>query len=98
MRKKNKNYLIQVGITSDNKPVISGIYKTYETCGISFDVILSLCLSKGWMLDWILLYKECLDGGIEHTRILSKLEESISDTFGKELSDVVISRLETIFN
>jgi hypothetical protein len=34
---------------------------------------------------------------MEHERIISKLEEAISDSFGKEFSDRVILTLNKIF-
>jgi alanyl-tRNA synthetase len=83
--------------TSDGKMVVDGIWKIFETHGLPLDIILTLCLNKGWVPDWIALYKQMKQSGMKHGRILSKLEEAISDSFGKEFSEVVISRLDQIF-
>jgi|SRR5579885_1371433 len=96
-RKKTKTGLVQTGVTSDNKPVYSGVYKFYETHGLPLDVILTTFIEKGWVPDWIDFYKSALSAGMEHSRIISKLEEAVSDSYGKEWCDVVILRLNQIF-
>lgn len=88
----------QTGITADDKPVIAGTYSFYETHGLPLDVIFQGFIEKGWMVDWIDFYKSGALAGMKHERILSKLEEAICDSFGKEFSNEVISRLEQIFN
>jgi len=93
----NENYINQIGITSDNKKAVAGIWKTFETHGIPLDIIFTICMRKESVPDWILLYNEMKLSGMKHTRIISKLEEAISDSFGKEWSDVVISRLDKQF-
>jgi len=97
-KEKSETGLIQTGITQDtNKPVFGGIYKFYETHGLPLDVILHVFVDKGWIPDWIDFYKDARKAGMAHDRILSKLEEAISDSFGKEWSDGVILRLNQIF-
>ncbi len=81
----------------NHKPVYAGVYKLYETHGLPLDIILSSFKDKGWVPDWIDLYLTAISAGMGHARILSKLEESISDSFGKEMADHVISRLKEIF-
>lgn len=98
MSRKKKTYLRQVGQTSDGKKVFTGVYKFYETMGLPLDVMLGCFQTKGWMPDWIDFYKSARKAGMEHDRILSKLEEAISDSFGKEFSDHVIFTLGDIFN
>lgn len=91
------NYITVIGETTDGKEVVDGIWKTFETHGLPLDIILTLCIRKNWVPDWITLYKQMKNSGMEHGRILSKLEEAVSDSFGKEFCDVVLSRLEQIF-
>jgi hypothetical protein len=94
--KLHKDILIQSGVSGD-KPVMSGIYKFYETHGLPLDVIFSLFIEKGYVPDWIDLYKSAKNAGMKHDRIISKLEESISDSYGKEFCEKVISVLDSIF-
>jgi hypothetical protein len=95
----SKNDIIfAIGETTDGKVLVAGVFAFYETHGLPLDVILSLCIQKNWMPCWMTLYKDMLKAGMKHDRILSKLEEAISDSFGKAFCDVVIFRLDNIFN
>ena len=103
MSKKNKKSesgcpIHAVGETTNAKILVDGIWAMYETHGLPLDIIFDLCIRKEWMPDWIELYKQMRDSGMKHSRILSKLEESINDSFGKEFGDVVILRLSNYFS
>ena len=97
MSRKSNNYISIIGETPEGKSVVDGIWKTYETHGLPLDNIFDVCIQKNWIPDWTKLYIQMLSSGINHDRILSKLEEAINDSFGKEFCDVVISRLDQIF-
>jgi len=96
MSKKNNLFTI-VGKTSDGKDLVEGIWKVYETYGLPLDSIFDVCIRKNWMPDWITLYIQMVTSGMEHGRILSKLEEALNDSFGKEFGTVVISTLDKIY-
>ncbi len=49
------------------------------------------------MVSWVDFYKEARYAGMEHDRILSKLEEAICDVWGKDFYEVVESRLNDVF-
>jgi hypothetical protein len=97
--KKNKSEcpICLVGETTDSRRLVDGVWAMYETYGLPLDIIFDLCIQKEWMPDWMALYKQMCGSGMKHSRILSKLEESINDSFGKEFCDVVIFRLDQIF-
>lgn len=97
MSKKKKSPLRQSGITAEGNPIYKGVYKFYETHGLPLDVIFTVFQQKGWAPDWIDLYLGAVAAGMEHDRIISKLEADISDSYGKEWSDAVILRLSKIF-
>ena len=97
MSRKKKHYLKQVAVTTDGKQVFAGLYKFYETVGLPLDVLLHCFQEKNTLPDWVDFYTSALAAGMEHDRILSKLEEAISDSFGKEFSDHVILTLGKIF-
>lgn len=94
---KKKFPLQQVGLTTDGRPVYSGLFRFYETYGLPLDSVLSLFIEKGWVPDWMDFYLGALKSGMKHDRILSKLEEAISDSFGKGWSDTVLSTLNVAF-
>jgi len=97
MSRKNKSLLKQVAVTTDGKIVLSGLYKFYETVGLPLDVLLHCFQEKNVLPDWVDFYTSALAAGMGHERILSKLEEAVSDSFGKEFSDKVIFTLGKIF-
>lgn len=97
MSRKKKAILKRSGITTDNKPMYTGVYNFYETHGLPLETLLCGFLDKGFIPDWIDFYENAISGGMAHDRILSKLEEAICDSFGKQFSDVVISKLDELF-
>src|ERR1700723_1546697 len=96
MSKKNNSIITQIG-TSNDTVIVGGIWKMYETHGLPLDAIFILCMEKNWIPCWLTLYNDMLASGMKHGRIISKLEESISDSFGKQFCDVVIVRLNNTF-
>lgn len=90
-------FLKQTGITTDDKPVISGCFRLSETEGLPLEIIFDYFAKNDVMPNWIDTYKECLTAGMKHKRILSMLGEAIYESFGKEFRDVVISRLDLLF-
>lgn len=95
--KKHESLIYIIGYTEADETVVGGIWKIYETHGLPLDIIFDLCIQRKWIPGWIDLYQDMIKSGMEHTRILSKLEEAINDSFGKEYCGVVISRLSEIF-
>lgn len=95
--KKSDSFIHIIGYTESNETVIGGVWKIYETYGLPLDIIFDICLRRKWIPGWINLYEDMRNSGMEHGRILSKLEEAINDSFGKDYSAVVISRLSEIY-
>ncbi len=96
-RKKTDSLIHIVGYTEANETVVGGLWKIYETHGLPLDIIFDVCKQRNWIPGWIDLYEDMKKSGMEHGRIFSKLEEAINDSFGKDYSGVVISRLSEIF-
>lgn len=92
-----KSLFKQTGITPTGKPVLAGVFTFYETHGLPLDVIFMCFIEKDWIPDWIDLYQCCKNAGMKHDRILSKLSEAISDSYGKEWESIVISKLDLLF-
>jgi alanyl-tRNA synthetase len=86
-----------VGETTDGKIVVSGLFRLFETEGIPLDMIFEYCRQHNMMPSWIDFYQECRSAGMKHERILSKLEEAVADSFGKEFRKEVISKLDMFF-
>lgn len=97
MSRKKKLYLKKSGETTDGKSIYSGCYRLCETHGVPLDTLFTCLMEKNALPDWIDFYQSALVAGMEHDRILSKLEEAVSDSYGKELADHVIFTLGKIF-
>lgn len=82
-----------VGRTSDGKIVVTEVFKFYETEGLPLDVILETLRVRDMVPDWLAFVFEATRAGMKFERILSMLDAAISDSYGSELRDVVISRL-----
>lgn len=82
--------------TDDGKPVFSGVFRFYETHGLPLDVVCDLIKQRGGYVDWLDFYLDARKAGMKHDRIISKIDESISDSFGQEVRDHVIRRLDVL--
>lgn len=95
---KHRDSVITItGYTVNKEPVVAGIWSMYETHGLPLDIIFDICIRRKFIPDWIALYKDMRNSGMKHDRILSKLQEAINDSYGREHCEVVISKLEEIF-
>jgi hypothetical protein len=83
-----------VGKTEDGRLVVSGVFRYYETIGIPLDVLFDCLRQKRFIPDWLSFYAEAIRAGMQHDRILAKLEPALSDAFGGEFRDRVIKTLE----
>ena len=86
-----------IGKTTDGKVVVSGLFELFSTHGLPLADVFFLCRENGQIPNWIEFYKEVQAGGWSHKTIINRLSDSISDIYGKEFSEVVIQRLNQIF-
>lgn len=92
----HKSILVQGG-TSGDIIIFKGVYKLHETHGLPLDAIFICFMESGYLPDWIDLYQNALSAGMKHSRIISKLQDAISDSYGKEMSETVICKLDKLF-
>lgn len=89
--------LRQVGATTDGKPTMAGVYRLMETEGIPLEVILMGLREKGFVISWMHFYQEAASAGMEHGRILSRLDPAIVDGGHEpEFRDYVIRALNKL--
>ena len=85
-----------VGKTEGGITVVSGVFRFYESTGLPLDVMLD-CLKKNNIIpDWLTFYVEVLRAGMQHDRIISKLDEAIHDIYGSKFRDTVIERIDIV--
>jgi hypothetical protein len=88
--------LTVVGETTDGKIVLANVYRFFETHGMPLDILLGMLLTKNAIPCWVSFYKEALAAGMKHERVLSKLDEALSDVFDPSFRDVVVERLRIL--
>jgi hypothetical protein len=92
-----KNIISLVGITTDNKALIDGVWKAHDTYGIPLEILFEVCVKNNWMPDWMLLHQQMLFSGIQHSRVISILEHPLTDAFGFEFATTVLYKLNLIY-
>lgn len=86
----------RTGTTPEGHPVYGGVFRFYETHGLPLDVVFDLIKQRGGYVDWLDYYLDARKAGMKHERIISKLDETISDSFGPEVRDYVIKRMDVL--
>lgn len=66
--------------------------------GLPLEIILEYLHKRDMVIDWINFYEEAKSSGWKEKTILNKIETAISDVFGKNYKNQVISRLYSYIN
>lgn len=88
-----KRMLQCVGYTTEKNPVVVGVFRFCETFGVPLVDLLFVLRERGAMVDWRAYVREAEHAGMKRERVLVRLDVAISDVFGAEFRDVVLSRL-----
>lgn len=86
-----------IGKTTDGRSVVKGIFKFFDTTGIPLFIIFDLCEQHNWIPSWINFYQEASGRGWTHKTIINRLKDGITDVYGTEFCDTVISNLNKVF-
>jgi len=89
--------LNQIG-KSENKIVVSGVFKFYETHGLPLSDILFGINNKNGLPDFLSFYIEARNAGMKHSRVLSILEEGLNDStvYPNESITIILERLKSL--
>lgn len=60
------------------------------------DVVFELLRDKGAIPCWISFYREALAAGMQHGRLIAKLDPALSDSYGSGFRDYVVHGLERL--
>ena len=82
-----------IGKTEDDKPVVSGLFKMFDTFGTPLYILFDLCNEQGWMPSWIHFYDEAHIHGWKHETIMNRLRDGMSDVYDNKFVDVVMRKL-----
>lgn len=92
--KKTTNMLKVIGITEDKKEVVSGIGHFYFQEGLPLSFIFDELQRENMIPSWLHLYRELVENGMTHNRIMHLLSEHIFESYGSEMRDRTIQILE----
>ena len=73
---------------------MSGVFKFYDTTGVPLTVVFDYLKDKNIKPCWVSFIEEAKKSGWQNKTILSRLEESIIDTYGKEYWEKIRSKLD----
>ena len=92
--KKGRNPLQISGQTTDQKSVVTGIFKIYSSLtGLPLQDILQTLYQNNMVVDWIDFYEESVKGGWRPDRTLVKIRDAVGEVFGTEVGKKVVERL-----
>lgn len=87
----------QSGITTDDRPVLAGVFPLFGTHGLPLDIILAELNARGLVVDWPDYVAGALSDGHKPPRIRSRIVEAVEDVMGTEVSREVGKRLDLLF-
>ena len=85
--------MLQVGLTTEGKPVVVGIYRFYETVGMPLEMVVSLVHQRGGIPCWTTLVEEMRKGGLSDRKIRGLIESVVQFVYDRSFGDVVLQRL-----
>ena len=83
----SKQHLQVVGKTTDDRPVVAGVFRLYDEQGLPFDTVFSALLSRGVQPSWLDLYVEAERAGWSHSKIVSSIDSGLRDAGYPEQAD-----------
>jgi len=76
-----------VGKTPENRLVVSGVFKLFETTGLPLEIIVDELWEKGYVPSWEDFYKEAEAAGVGHRSIMIRIQEGVSILKRKEIKN-----------
>ena len=97
--RKNKRYINITGKTTDNKIVVSGVFKMMSsTTGLPLEMLLYLLDKNNMCVDWLGFYKEAIKEKGKEKTILNRISTAVGDIYGNEYKDKILKRLDFCLN
>lgn len=87
-----------IGRTKDNKNVVAGVYKFYESVGLPLADIFAFLKSKQCIPSWLHFCQEAINAGMNINRIINKLEEPLVDIYGGAFTKIVLNTIQNHYS
>ena len=88
-----KDIINIIGKTTDDKYVINGLFKVFDTMGTPLYVMFELCKNHNWVPSWFHFYDEAYNHGWKHKTIINRLREGMTDVYDTEFISNVMEKL-----
>lgn len=72
-----------IGMTEDNRPVVSEVFQYYDTHGIDFLNLFEIIDARDYQISWTHFLDEAFDSGWNFYTLHSKIEHPFIDVFGR---------------
>jgi hypothetical protein len=69
-----------------------------SSIGLPLSVVLDLCKSHDFVVDWCDYYRSGIDHGMSSDRLLTRIDTEVSDVYGPEYRDEVMKRLKYLLH
>jgi len=83
-----------IGLSEDNKQVVDGVFKLFDSTGLPLDVIFDQCKENNMVPSWIHFYEDALRQGWKYKTIFNRLETNVSDVWGRDYYNEIKTRLD----
>jgi len=80
-------YLEVVGKAREDRLVVSGVFKLFETTGLPLEIIIEELWEDGYIPSWNDFYKEAEAAGVGHRSIMIRIQEGVSILKCKEIKN-----------
>jgi len=85
-----------VGKTEDNKEIVAGVFKFYDTYGVPLSFLFDALQENNKVIDIVDFYQFARQAGWKKQRVLSLLSEHLADSYGKDYRNAVLIKLEAL--
>jgi hypothetical protein len=85
--------LPEVGLTTDGRLVVAGVFRFCETYGVPLDVVLDLLRQQRIVPCWMSYFREARLAGMATDRILARIDPAVCDVHGARHRDHVMQML-----
>lgn len=90
-RKRNKNLsgIKVVGVTTDGRPVVGGLFPLVSSEGIPLEVVIQQLDKEGRVPDWYGFWKDAMSSGWNPGSTVTKIESSVGEVLGPKVREQV---------
>ena len=95
-KRRKIKILTPLGQTKDGQIVYGGVFKFYDTIGVPLSVMLASLQDRGMIPCLLSFARDAMEAGWKKQTVLSRLEEAVIDTYGRDHWAEVKTRLDVV--